>query len=79
MQDPMEQTYYMIAIGKYFILAKETKTCIIKTILRPLWVPWIKKKSTQLLCMEKKLLFVQYLITFCNAMNLLIPFQREIG
>lgn len=36
MQDPMEQTYYMIAIGKYFILAKETKTCIIKTILRPL-------------------------------------------
>lgn len=32
MQDPMEQIYYMIAIGKYFIYAKETEMCIIKTL-----------------------------------------------
>jgi len=46
MQDPIEQIYYMIAISKYFILAKETKMRIIKTLLRPLWVPWMNEIYT---------------------------------
>lgn len=33
----------MIAIGKYFIYAKETEMCIIKTLLKPLRVPWTNK------------------------------------
>lgn len=54
MWDPAEQIYYMIVIGKYFILAKETKMCIIKTVLKPLRVPWMDQIYTPILYGWKK-------------------------
>lgn len=30
MQDPMEQIYYMIAIGKYFIVQKKQRCALLK-------------------------------------------------
>lgn len=34
MQDAMEQIYYVIAIGRYFILTKGTKICV---LLKSFW------------------------------------------
>lgn len=34
MKDAMEQIYYMIAIGRYFILTKGSKICV---LLKPFW------------------------------------------